>query len=417
MTGPAESRPPSCRTKRAASSLDVLSSFWGFHSFRHGQEEIIESVVGGLDTLALLPTGGGKSHCFQIPGLLRGGVTLVLSPLISLMHDQVLGLAGRGIAAFAMTGRVDAALLSNVRRRMSSTNSFFLYLSPERLHTRQFQWLIQGQRVGLIVVDEAHCISPWGHDFRPAYRSIQELRANYGAPFCALTATATRRVERDIVRSLALRSPRVFRYSFDRPNIHFSVLHVIDARGEVLDWLERERGPAIIYDSSREGVEIWAEKLRRAGISSAGYHGGLNAGFKDHVQRRWMRKKVRVMVATNAFGMGIDRPDVRLVLHVGLPDSLESYYQEAGRAGRDGRPAHAVLLVSPEARKARMALLKAGSLLQRRRANRLVRPLLRYAQREMCRRWGVLGYFGESIRIPCGNCDVCGHLKQRASHH
>ena len=399
------------------SGLEVLSSHWGFNSFRPGQAEIIESVVNGTDTLALLPTGGGKSVCFQIPGLLRGGVTLVLSPLISLMHDQVLALAGRGIAAFAMTGRIEAALLSNVRRRMSSTNSFFLYLSPERLNTRQFRWLIQGQRVGLIVVDEAHCISSWGHDFRPAYRSIHQLRENYGAPFCALTATATRRVERDIVKSLALRSPRVFRYSFDRPNIHFTVLHVIDARGEVLGWLDRERGPAIIYDSSREGVEIWAEKLRRAGISSAAYHGGLNAGFKDHVQRRWMRKKVRVMVATNAFGMGIDRPDVRLVLHVGLPDSLESYYQEAGRAGRDGRPAHAVLLVSPEARKARMALLKAGSLLQKRRAKRLVRPLLRYAERMMCRRWGVLGYFGESIRVPCGNCDVCGRLKRGVPHH
>lgn len=398
---------------RQAFATVILRQYWGFTDFRPAQREVINSVLEKRDTLGLLPTGGGKSICFQVPGIVFGGVTLVISPLISLMHDQVAGLTMRGIHAFSMTGRVEPAVFKHVLTRMKE-GPFFLYLAPERLRSSQVRRLVQYSPVRLIAVDEAHCISSWGHDFRPAYRAISELRnALPDVPMCAVTATATPRTRRDIIYSLKMRSARTIQSSFDRPNIHFSIAHEMDARASVLSRLKSTPGPAILYESTRQGVEIWAEKLARAGISARGYHGGMEQDERERNQTAWMEKTVRVMVATNAFGMGIDRTDVRLVLHVGLPASLEAYYQEAGRAGRDGRPAQAEIIVTPEARVARLALLKEGAFrkLQVRRSRRLFGYMRRYVDRPLCRRWGLLGYFAEFSSQRCGNCDVCArHL-------
>jgi len=396
------------RTQQAFATV-VLRQYWGFSDFRPAQREVINSVLEKRDTLGLLPTGGGKSICFQVPGIVFGGVTLVISPLISLMHDQVVGLTMRGIPAFSMTGRVEPAVFGHVLTRMKG-GPFFLYLAPERLKSRQLRRLIQQSSVRLIAVDEAHCISSWGHDFRTAYRAIFELRnALPDVPMCAVTATATPRTRRDIVQSLKMKAARTIQSSFDRPNIHFSITHQMDARPRVLSHLESTPGPAILYDSTRQGVEVWTEKLTRAGISVRAYHGGMDQEERERNQRAWMQKKVRVMVATNAFGMGIDRADVRLVLHVGLPASLEAYYQEAGRAGRDGRPALAEIIVTPDAQLARLALLQDGTIrkLRVRRSRRLFGYMRRYVDRPLCRRWGLLGYFSELSPQQCGNCDIC----------
>jgi len=341
------------------------------------------------------------------------------------MQDQVASLLGRGIDAFAFTGHIDHGIERHLRIRIKASEGFLLYVAPERIASKKFNRVLQGKRVNLIVVDEAHCISSWGHDFRPAYRLVARLRDQFAVPVCALTATATPRVQKDITRNLALNDPVVIRSSFDRPNITFSVVRMVDARNCVLKLLreESDRLPVIIYESSREGVEVWAEKLRRAGISATAYHGGMSVDLRAISQRRWMRKRARVMVATNAFGMGIDRPDVRHVIHVGLPDSIEAYLQESGRAGRDGRPARATIVDSAEAREGRLSLALKGTWRQRRRNLRMLRPLLRYLDRPMCRRWGLLGFFGESLASAgqhdrnvatqtCGNCDIC--LDQRS---
>ena len=390
------------RLQNGGDPTEVLGSVWGYSAFRPNQESVVKSIISGNDTVALLPTGGGKSLCYQVPGVILGGVTLVISPLISLMQDQVASLVKNGVSAFALTGRVDAALFSFVLARAKSEPCFFLYLAPERLSSKQIARILESCSVSQLVVDEAHCISSWGHDFRPAYRNIGTLRSALpGVPICAVTATATPKTLRDICRNLQLKTPCIFRSSFDRPNIRFHVSRCIDARDQVLDRLKRVRGAAVVYGTSREGVEVWAEKLIRAGISAVGYHAGMESGKREGAQSLWMRKKVRVIVATNAFGMGIDRPDVRLVLHVGLPGSMEAYYQEAGRAGRDGRPAQAHLIVTPDAVSARTALVRGW------RKKAKFTFMKRYVDRAMCRRWAIMGYFGESAAESCGNCDVC----------
>ena len=390
----------------------MLQSLWGHESFRPLQLDVIESVVAGKDTLALLPTGGGKSVCFQIPGILLGGVTLVISPLISLMQDQVSALMGRGIGAFSFTGYVSAAIFAHILKRISRSSCFFLYVAPERLHSRQIKTILRTCSVRLLAVDEAHCISSWGHDFRPQYRTISELRKELsGIPICAVTATATPRTVRDIVKNLKMNNHEIVKGSFDRPNIRFSVDLKTDARRNVLNHLHKNSGAVVLYESTREGVEVWTEKLRLAGISAVAYHAGMSDEARQKSQTAWMRKKSRVIVATNAFGMGIDRPDVRLVLHVGIPGTMEAYYQEAGRAGRDGRPARAHLIVTADAIESRRSIVEMqkgiGRYFARRRARRLFAFVKRYADRDMCRRWAILGYFGQDSPPRCGNCDVC----------
>ncbi|WP_201983412.1 RecQ family ATP-dependent DNA helicase [Hymenobacter rubidus] len=335
------------------SPLALLRAHWGHEKFRPGQEEIINSVLAGHDTLALLPTGGGKSICFQVPALARPGICLVVSPLIALMKDQVDNLRKRGLKAEAIYAgmshqEIDHALDNCVYGRSVK----FLYVSPERLLTELFQVRVAKMNVGLLAVDEAHCLSQWGYDFRPPYLRIAELREKLpaGTPVIALTATATAQVQADIVEKLKFgTSGQVFRQSFARPKLSYSVLHTEDKLRQLLE-VVRGVGPdktGIVYARTRRQTEDTAAFLQQHKFAAAAYHAGLPPEKRTQVQQDWIANKVRLMVATNAFGMGIDKPDVRLVVHLDAPDTLEAYYQEAGRAGRDNLFAFAVLLAGP----------------------------------------------------------------------
>ena len=351
----------------------------------------------------MLATGTGKSVCYQIPGLIRGGVTLVVSPLTALMQDQVAGLVGRGIPAFALAGRVPPPMYASILRMARDGKVVFLFLAPERLESRAFRALLPRLDVRLLVVDEAHCVSEWGLSFRPHYRDIGSFRDQLpGIPLLALTATATPRVQRDILRSLCMiRAGRV-EGTVDRPGLTFSVFHVPEPFAMLCRVLDTVHGPAIVYDATRRGVERMAARLERAGYGVTAYHGGMRDAQREQNLRVWMQARVRIMVATNAFGMGVDRPDVRCVIHTGVPDSLAAYYQEAGRGGRDGRPAHAVLLVTDEAIRERRRLVGSG-----RRERRAFASMLRYTRLETCRRERLVRYFGETGPVHCGRCDNC----------
>ncbi|WP_161888551.1 RecQ family ATP-dependent DNA helicase [Pontibacter russatus] len=326
----------------------ILKSHWGYAQFRPLQEDIIRSVLAGQDTLALLPTGGGKSICFQVPALAMEGLCLVITPLIALMKDQVAQLNKRGIAAVAVYSGMNRREIDVALDNCVYGNIKFLYLSPERLLTELFQERVKRMKVSLIAVDEAHCISAWGYDFRPPYLQLAELReALPKVPVIALTATATEQVRQDIQEKLAFPKPNVFLKSFARANLSYSVLDTENKTGRLLEILQRLPGQAIVYvRSRRQTVEI-AKLLRSRHIPAAAYHAGLKFEERNAAQQSWIENKVRVMVATNAFGMGIDKPDVRLVVHLDLPESLEAYYQEAGRAGRDELYAYAVILNGP----------------------------------------------------------------------
>lgn len=323
----------------------LLREVWGHNSFRAIQEDVVNAVLDDHDVLALMPTGGGKSVCFQIPALLREGVCLVVTPLIALMKDQVEQLKKKGISAVAIFSGMSRREIDITLDNCVYGNIKFLYLSPERLKTEIFQERVKKMKVSLLVVDEAHCISQWGYDFRPAYLEISEIRQLMpGVNTIALTATATQKVEADIVEKLRFINPKVYRRSFARPNISYSVFCKQDKGSKLLTILHKVQGPAIVYVRSRKRTGQIAQWLTRQGISAAFYHGGLSNEIRTAIQDKWIRNQVRVIVATNAFGMGIDKPDVRAVVHMDLPDSLEAYYQEAGRAGRDEKKAYAVVL-------------------------------------------------------------------------
>lgn len=330
-----------------ASPLSLLEKYWGHTSFRPCQLEIIQSVLAGNDTLGLLPTGGGKSVTFQIPALILPGVTLVVTPLISLMKDQVDHLRQAGIKAAAVHSGLSRGEYRLAMERARMGRLKLLYLSPEKLQTPSFADDISGADVSMIVVDEAHCISQWGYDFRPSYLRVASLRRRYPeAPVLALTASATPEVVEDIMLRLEFRSRNVFSRSFSRPNLSYVVRHADYKPDMLLRILRATSGSAIVYVRSRRRTREIAELLLREGISADFYHAGLAAEDKDARQNRWQEGSVRVMVATNAFGMGIDKPDVRTVVHIDPPSSLEEYYQEAGRAGRDELPSFAVMVVS-----------------------------------------------------------------------
>ena len=328
----------------------VLQQYWGYPSFRPLQEEIVDAVVSGRDTLALLPTGGGKSICFQVPAMAMEGICIVITPLIALMKDQVAHLVEKNIPAAAIFSgmhpdEMDLAYNQAVFGRLK-----FLYVSPERLMTDQFTKALSRMKVNLLAVDESHCISQWGYDFRPSYLKIAEIRPYIpNTPVLALTATATAKVVDDIQFRLGFKQRNVFQSSFERKNVTYSVCHEADKLGLLQRRLQRmTSGSAIVYVRSRKRTQVISEWLSSIGIPSTFYHAGLDAKVRDERQEHWMKGKIRVMVATNAFGMGIDKPDVRLVVHIDLPDSIEAYFQEAGRAGRDLKPADALLLVSSE---------------------------------------------------------------------
>ena len=324
---------------------EILKQYWGYDSFRDLQEEIITSIGEGKDTLGLMPTGGGKSITFQVPALAQEGICIVITPLIALMKDQVQNLRKRGIKALAIYSGMTRQEILTALENCIFGNYKFLYISPERLDTEIFRTKLRSMKVSIITVDESHCISQWGYDFRPAYLKIAEKRELLpGVPVLALTATATPEVVKDIQTRLNFREGNVFRMSFERKNLAYIVRKTDNKTKELLHILQRISGSAIIYARNRRRTKEITELLTNEGITADFYHAGLDNAVKDLRQKRWQSGEVRVMVATNAFGMGIDKPDVRIVLHLDLPDSPEAYFQEAGRAGRDGEKAYAVIL-------------------------------------------------------------------------
>ncbi|PSQ78715.1 MAG: RecQ family ATP-dependent DNA helicase [Bacteroidetes bacterium QH_7_62_13] len=318
---------------------------WGYEEFRPGQEEVLEAVLDGRDVLGVLPTGGGKSLCYQVPALVTEGVVLVVSPLIALMQDQVEGLRTQGIDATFINSTVPTHEIEQRWTDVEHGRYDLLYLAPERLTTDRFRARAERLDVSLLAVDEAHCVSEWGHNFRPDYLEIPEARSLLGEPpTIAVTATATPAVRRDVVQLLDMSEATEVVRGFDRPNIVWSVFRTEQKWAKLRDVVEGVGGTGIVYVATRRGVQRWTNRLRNFGVETAGYHGGMEASDREARQEAWVADDVRVMVATNAFGMGIDKPDVRFVVHADVPSSLEAYYQEAGRAGRDGKRAHAVLL-------------------------------------------------------------------------
>ena len=337
-------------TPDLATARALLQEHWGHQGFRPGQWEAIEATLAGRDVLAVLPTGGGKSILYQLPALMKEGFVLVVSPLVALMHDQVDALGRRGIPAFALTSELDYRKIDQAWTDAEFKRYKLLYVTPERLETELFQARAERLPISLLAVDEAHCISEWGHDFRPAYRRIAAARSlirdteGQPVPVLAVTATATPDVRRDIVEQLGLEDPTLIVRGFDRPNIVWAIYRDENKAQKLAEITGAVEGSGIVYAGTRRGSEEWAARLREKGISAESYHAGLQAERKTEVQRRWLDNTTRFIVATSAFGMGIDKPDVRLVIHVALPPTLEAYYQEAGRAGRDGERAWAVLL-------------------------------------------------------------------------
>ena len=333
----------------SAQTCAILQKYWGYTSFRPLQEDIVDSVMAGKDTLALLPTGGGKSICFQVPAMAMEGLCLVITPLIALMKDQVAHLVDKGIAAAAIYSGMHPDELELAYNQAVFGRLKFLYVSPERLQTDTFIEAVKRMKVCLLAVDESHCISQWGYDFRPPYLKIADIRPYMPkTPVLALTATATAKVVDDIQLRLGFKEKNVFQSSFERKNLTYNVTHEADKYGVLRRKLEAmTEGSAIVYVRNRKRTQVIADWLNSVGISATFYHAGLDSKTRDERQDLWMKGKVKVIAATNAFGMGIDKPDVRLVIHMDLPDSIEAYFQEAGRAGRDLKPSEAFLLVSP----------------------------------------------------------------------
>ena len=393
------------------SPLHVLKSHFGYDSFRPMQGEIISNVLAGRDSLGLMPTGGGKSICYQVPALILDGLTLVVSPLIALMKDQVDALNANGIPARFINSSLSGAESDSVMGMVLRGQVKILYVAPERLALPGFRRFLERAHPRLIAIDEAHCISEWGHEFRPDYRNLSALRQDFpGVPVIALTATATERVRRDIVEQLGLQNGKVFLSSFNRPNLRYSV----HPKGNYLRLLltmlgERRDQSTIIYCFSRRETEELAEELNARGLSARPYHAGLEPEVRRQTQEDFIRDRVPIIVATIAFGMGIDKPDIRLVVHYSLPKSLEGYYQETGRAGRDGLPAECVLLFAyADKVKQDYFINQIEDGTEQRNARQMLDRMVEYAESPACRRRSILEYFGEHWEEEnCGGCDVC----------
>jgi ATP-dependent DNA helicase RecQ len=390
---------------------ELLRRVFGYEHFRGSQARIVDSVVAGRDCLVIMPTGGGKSLCYQLPALLREGLGIVVSPLIALMHDQVQALRQLDVAAGCLNSSQSPAERAAVVGQIETGELELLYVAPERLLQEETLAFLSRRPVALIAIDEAHCVSAWGHDFRQDYLALDQLRQRFpGVPRLALTATADQRTRDDIVARLALDDPLCFIEGFDRPNIRYRVEGKTDPRSQLRRFLADHTGEAgIVYCLSRRSVEQTAAWLVEHGVDALPYHAGLAPDVRAHHQSRFLREDGVVMVATIAFGMGIDKPDVRFVVHLDLPKSLEAYYQETGRAGRDGAPAEAWMIYGLQdvVRLSQMMAQSQAEERHKRIEQEKLHALLGWCELTRCRRAALLGYFGESHPGGCGNCDVC----------
>lgn len=393
-----------------------LESTFGYHQFRDGQEDIMQATMQGSDTLVLMPTGGGKSLCYQLPAICGDGLTLVISPLLSLMQDQVEALKALDISAATLHSGVSAQESMAIMQGLQSGDIKLLYVSPERVLQPSFIERLQSLKLNFIAVDEAHCISQWGHDFRPEYGKLGVLR-NYlpNVPFMALTATADSATQHDIIERLCLREPLVHRSSFDRPNIRYVVQEKYKPLKQVRDYVKKQKGAAgIIYCGSRKKTEELSESLQQAGVRAAPYHAGIEHQIKESTLRQFLRDDIDVVVATVAFGMGINKPNIRFVIHFDIPRSVESYYQETGRAGRDGLPAEALMLYDPRDAQWIRRMIEEQENEQRRLVEaQKFSAMQAMAEAQTCRRLVVLNYFNEYSDKECGNCDLCLDPPQR----
>lgn len=399
--------------------ISVLERNFGYTAFRPNQEEVIEALLNDRDVFVLMPTGGGKSLCYQIPALMKEGTAVVVSPLISLMKDQVDSLVSNGISAAFLNSTLSESESADVKSRLLSGDLKVLYVAPERLMMSSMLSLLKRAKISLFAIDEAHCVSEWGHDFRPEYRKLSELREKFpNVCIAALTATATERVRRDIVHVLRLRDPVIKISSFNRPNLSYQIVEKKDVMEQLEGYIKKNRNKSgIIYCQSRDSVERLATRLNKLGFSALPYHAGLSDEKRARHQDKFIRDDVDIIVATVAFGMGIDKPDVRFVIHYDLPKNLESYYQETGRGGRDGLECECILFFSRgDWHKIRFLIEKKPSKKERDLAFQQLSQIISYCESTDCRRNVLLRYFGEDIKEPCNNCDSCFHPRTKVDN-
>ena len=398
------------------STHHTLKTIFGFHEFRPPQQDVIERVISGEDVFLVMPTGGGKSLCYQIPALHRDGVAIVVSPLISLMKDQVDALVANGVRATCLNSSLSSAEIGRVFKQMDAGSLDLLYVAPERLMMPDFLERLNTLKLSLFAIDEAHCISQWGHDFRPEYTQLGRLRPLFpGVPIVAMTATADPETRKDILAQLGLAGAKVFVAGFDRPNITYTVIPKQKPLVQLGSFLSGRRDEAgIVYALSRKRVEQVAERLKEAGFSAAAYHAGLPDEERKRVQDAFRKDDIRIVVATVAFGMGIDKPNVRFVVHYDMPKSVESYYQETGRAGRDGLPSEALMLFGMgDVMTARMLIETSDNAERVKIELQKLNAMVGYAEALTCRRRALLSYFGDQRDYDCDNCDICTDPPQR----